>query len=139
MATAPDCVRRPVRFHGSRSPVLATNPKAATSDKYLFEELKSRLQRWPARFLLMMTIGDADDALDDPTKPWPGTRTRIVMGTLKLIKVAEDQGADGERISFNPCRLQHGIEVSGDPILEARRGAYEVSRDMRGGCPFRWS
>jgi hypothetical protein len=41
------------------------------------------------------------------------------MGTLKLIKVAEDQGADCERISFNPCRLQHGIEVSGYPILEA--------------------
>ena len=87
----------------------------------------------------MMTVGEADDALDDPTKPWPGTRTRIVMGTLKLLKVAEDQEADGERISFNPCRLQHGIEVSGDPILEARRCAYEVSRDMRGGCPFRWS
>jgi catalase len=60
------------------------------------------------------------------------------MGTLKLIKVAEDQGADGERISFNPCRLSPGIEASGDPILEARLGAYEVSREMRGGCPFRW-
>ena len=23
-------------------------------------------------------------------------------------------------------------------ILEARLGAYEVSREMRGGCPFRW-
>lgn len=140
MVTAPDGVRRPVRF--SWQPVAGvsnTDPTAVPRDKYLFEELKSRLQRWPARFLLMMTIGDADDALDDPTKPWPGTRTRIFMGTLKLIKVAEDQEADGERISFNPCRLQHGIEVSGDPILEARRCAYEVSRDMRGGCPFRWS
>src|SRR5580692_8720256 len=68
--------------------VSNTDPKAAPRDKYLFEELKSRLQRWPARFL------------------------------LKLIKVAEDQGADCERISFNPCRLQHGIEVSGYPILE---------------------
>ena len=140
MVTAPDAVRRPVRF--SWQPVAGVNntePTAVPRDKYLFEELKSRLQRWPARFLLMMTIGEADDVLDDPTKPWPGTRTRIVMGTLKLLKVAEDQEADGERISFNPCRLQHGIEVSGDPILEARRGAYEVSRDMRGGCPFRWS
>jgi catalase len=140
MVTAPDGVRRPVRF--SWQPVAGvsnTDPTAVPRDKYLFEELKSRLQRWPARFLLMMTIGEADDALDDPTKPWPGTRTRIVMGTLKLLKVAEDQEADGERISFNPCRLQHGIEVSGDPILEARRCAYEVSRDMRGGCPFRWS
>jgi catalase len=138
--TAPDGVRRPVRF--SWQPVAGvsnTDPTAVPRDKYLFEELKSRLQRWPARFLLMMTVGEAGDALDDPTKPWPGTRTRIVMGTLKLLKVAEDQEADGERISFNPCRLQHGIEVSGDPILEARRCAYEVSRDMRGGCPFRWS
>jgi catalase len=140
MVTAPDGVRRPVRF--SWQPVAGvsnTDPTAVPRDKYLFKELKSRLQRWPARFLLMMTVGEADDALDDPTKPWPGTRTRIVMGTLKLLKVAEDQEADGERISFNPCRLQHGIEVSGDPILEARRCAYEVSRDMRGGCPFRWS
>ena len=139
--TAPGGVRRPVRF--SWQPVAGvrnTELKKAEvpRDKYLFEELKSRLRRWPARFMLMMTIGEADDALDDPTKPWPGTRIRVVMGTLTLIKVAEDQDADGERISFNPCRLAPGIEVSGDPILEARLGAYEVSREMRGGCPFRW-
>jgi catalase len=60
------------------------------------------------------------------------------MGTFTLIKVAEDQAADGERISFNPCRHSPGIEASGDPILEARLGAYEVTREMRGGCPFRW-
>ena len=139
MVTAPDGVRRPVRF--SWQPVAGvrnTDPTAAPRDKYLFEELENRLRRWPARFLLMMTIGEAGDALDDPTKPWPATRIRVVMGTLTLIKVAEDQDADGERISFNPCRLAPGIEVSGDPILEARLGAYEVSREMRGGCPFRW-
>ncbi len=88
--------------------------------------------------MLMMTIGEAGDALDDPTKPWPGTRIRVAMGTLTLTEVPEDQEAAGERISFNPCRLAPGIEVSGDPILEARLGAYEVSREMRGACPFRW-
>jgi catalase len=137
IVTAPDGARRPVRF--SWQPVAGvrnTDRDAVPRDKYLFEEIKERLRRWPAHFLLMMTIGEADDALDDPTKPWPETRTRIVMGTLTLISVAEDQEADGERISFNPCRLQHGIEVSSDPILEARRCAYEVSRQMRGGCPF---
>jgi catalase len=136
---APDRVRRPVRF--SWQPVAGvrnTDPKAVRRDKYLFEELKNRLRRWPARFMLMMTIGEAGDALDDPTKPWPGTRIRVVMGTLTLTEVPEDQEAAGERISFNPCRLAPGIEVSGDPILEARLGAYEVSREMRGGCPFRW-
>ena len=139
MVTAPDGVRRPVRF--SWQPVAGvrnTDPTAVPRDKYLFEELEKRLQQWPARFLLMMTIGEAGDALDDPTKPWPGTRIRVVMGTLTLTEVPEDQEAAGERISFNPCRLAPGIEISGDPILEARLGAYEVSREMRGGCPFRW-
>jgi catalase len=137
--TAPDGVRRPVRF--SWQPVAGVrNVDAAhvSRDKYLFKELEDRLKGWPARFMLMMTIGEEGDALDDPTKPWPGTRIRVAMGTLTLIKVAEDQEADGERISFNPCRLAPGIEASNDPILKARRCAYEVSRDMRDGCPFTW-
>ena len=140
--TGSDGARRPVRF--SWQPVAGvrnTNPKAERHDKYLFDELRDRLRRWPAQFMLMMTIGEEGDALDDPTKPWPGTRIRVVMGTLTLTEVPvdpEDQEAAGERISFNPCRLAPGIEVSKDPILEARLGAYEVSREMRGGCPFRW-
>src|SRR5215510_13711949 len=136
--TGPDGVRRPVRFSWQPVAGVRNTDKVVPRDKYLFEELENRLQRWPARFLLMMTIGEAGDALDDPTKPWPGTRTRVSMGTLTLIEVSDDQEADGERISFNPHRLAPGIEVSNDPILEARLGAYEVSREMRGGCPFKW-
>jgi catalase len=139
LVTDPDGVRRPVRF--SWKPVAGvrnTDSKAVLKDQYLREELESRLRRWPARFLLMMTIGEAGDALDDPTTPWPARRTRVVMGTLTLIKVSENQAADGEHISFNPCRLAPGIEASGDPILKARKRAYEVSREMRGGCPFTW-
>jgi catalase len=137
---APDGVRRPVRF--SWQPVAGvrnTDPDDVPKDKYLFDEIAKRLKPWPARFMLMMTIGEAGDVLDDPTKPWPGTRRRIVMGTLTLTEVPEDQEKEGEHISFNPTRLHKGIEVSSDPILEARRCAYEVSREMRGGCPFRWS
>ena len=107
-------------------------------DKYLFKELEDRLKRWPARFMLMMTIGEEGDALDDCTKPWPGTRRRVAMGTLTLTEVSKDQEQDGERISFNPNRLAHGIDPSNDPILKARLDAYEFSRDKRGGCPFKW-
>ncbi|QIG96230.1 catalase [Bradyrhizobium sp. 6(2017)] len=137
--TAPNGVRRPVRF--SWQPVAGvcnTDPLAAPRDDYLRAELRDRLRRWPARFMLMMTIGEAGDELNDPTKPWPGTRIRIAMGTLTLIEVAEDQEKAGERISFNPNRLAPGIEPSEDPILKARLGAYEASREMRGGCPFKW-
>ena len=88
--------------------------------------------------MLMMTIGEAGDAFDDPTRPWPDKRIRVVMGTLTLQRLAPDQTTECERLSFNPCRLTPGIEVSNDPILCARRDAYELSRQMRGGiaCPF---
>ncbi len=139
--TAPDGVRRPVRFYWQPvAGVRNIKPTPEPCEKYLFDELKKRLKRWPARFMLMMTIGEEGDTLDDCTKPWPGTRLRIAMGTLTLTEIpeGEDQATAGERISFNPCRLAPGIEPSNDPILKARLGAYEVSREMRGGCPFKW-
>jgi len=139
IVTAPDGTRRPVRF--TWQPVAGlrvTGPNEPPRDNYLQQELKERLRQWPARFMLMMTIGEAGDALDDPTRPWPDRRVRVVMGTLTLTKVAADQAAASEHISFNPCRLLPGIEVSGDPILQARRDAYEVSRELRHAtaCPF---
>jgi len=132
-------VRRPVRF--AWKPVAGvrnTNPDLPPVDNYLQGELRERLKQWPARFLLMMTIGESGDALEDPTVPWPAKRVRVIMGTLTLTKVAEDQEAAAERISFNPWRLVDGIEPSNDPILLARRDAYEESRKLRGGtaCPF---
>ena len=136
---APDGTRRYVRF--SWQPVAGvrtTDPTAPPVDKYLHHELAERLLRAPAEFTLMMTIGETGDALFDPTRPWPAKRIRVVMGSLLLDSVAADQAASCEHISFNPCRLVPGIEVSDDPILKARRDAYEVSREMRGGtgCPF---
>jgi catalase len=63
------------------------------------------------------------------------------MGTLTLTNLAADQAAAAEHIAFNPCRFVDGIEASEDPILRARRGAYENSRERRGGtaCPFNGS
>ncbi|TMK51473.1 MAG: catalase [Alphaproteobacteria bacterium] len=136
----PDGVRRPVRF--SWKPVAGVQTTKDTSknpdNAYLQEELRERLKKWPARMMLMMTIGEAGDALDDPTVPWPARRVRVVMGTLTLKKVADDQVADCEKLSFNPWRLVPGIEPSADPTLKARRNAYEDSRNRRGvtQCPF---
>jgi len=135
----PDGVRRPVRF--SWKPVAGvqtTDPTKAPVDDYLQGELRKRLEKWPARMMLMMMIGEAGDVLEDPTVPWPAHRVRVVMGTLSLEEVAADQVADGEKLSFNPWRLVRGIEPSSDPLLKARRDAYEVSRTRRGvtQCPF---
>jgi catalase len=140
VATDPDGIRRHVRF--SWQPVAGVRTYyrdvPLQPDQYLQKELGERLEQWPARFMLMMTVAENGDAIDDPTVPWPAKRLRIVMGTLTLVKIAEDQAAAAEHISFNPCRLTPGIEASDDPILHARRDAYEESRTRRGGtpCPF---
>jgi catalase len=136
----PDDIRRPVRF--SWKPVagvqITKDTVVAPDDDYLQGELRKRLKKWPARMMLMMMIGEAGDVLEDPTVPWPAHRVRVVMGTLSLEEVAADQVADGEKLSFNPWRLVPGIEPSADPLLKARRDAYEVSRKRRGAtqCPF---
>ena len=56
---------------------------------------------------------------------------RIMMGTLTLDAVPEDQVADCEHLAFNPMHLTEGIEASDDPVLRVREQAYNLSRDSR--------
>ncbi len=70
VVVAPDGARRWVRF--SWQPVegvLNTDPNATPVDKYLQQELRDRLTEGPARFTLMMSIGEAGDDLSDPSRP----------------------------------------------------------------------
>ncbi len=142
IVTARDGTRRWVRFTWQPvSGVLKNDPSEAPVDNYLPEELRKRVAKDPKdppRFTLMMSIGEAGDDFKDPARPWPPRRVRVAMGTMTIDAVPEDQVANCERLSFNPMRLVDGIEASDDPILRARLGAYEYSRERRGGtaCPF---
>ena len=140
IVVAPDGARRWVRF--SWQPVfgvLNTDPTKPPKDQYLQKDLRDRLAKEPARFTLMMAIGEVGDDFNDPSRPWPPHRARIMMGTLTLNAVPEDQVANSERLAFNPMHLTSGIEASGDPVLRAREKAYDISRDWRlkaAECPF---
>ncbi len=134
----PDGVRRHVRF--AWQPVAGVcpidDPLTAPTD-FLSTEMRQRLEVAPARFELKMTIGDDGDAFDDPTRAWPVTRRVVMMGSLYLDRVAEDQDLQCERLSYNPMRLTAGIEASGDEILRARGEVYALAAEERGaiGCP----
>jgi catalase len=134
--TAPDRVRRWVRFAWRPvAGVLNIDPAKRKGDVYLKEELRGRLIRDPARFTLMMTVGEPGDDVTDSSRPWPPHRTRVVMGELTLESLADDEIT--QKISFNPWLLAKGIEPSDDPVLLARREAYALSSKRRGGaCPF---
>ena len=136
---APDGARRWVRFSWQPvAGVLNTDPKAPAVDRYLQEELRERLNQGPVQFTLMMTIGEAGDDFNDPSRPWPPHRVRVMMGMLTLDAVPEDQVANCERLSFNPWPLIRGIEPSDDPVLRVRRDAYKISAERRlaAVCPF---
>ena len=67
VVVAPDGTRRPVRFTWQPvAGVRTTDPTAPPVDDYLHQELAARLQTAPAEFTLMMTIGEAGDALTIP-------------------------------------------------------------------------
>ena len=107
---------------------------------YLQKELRERIAYAPSRFNLRMQVADPFDDTADPTKTWPTTRRRVLMGTLFLSHVLTDQIAGGEELSFNPGRLLPGMGPSDDPVLRQRVAVYEESyrRRMdarRQGCP----
>lgn len=139
IVTGPDASRRWVRFSWQPiAGVLKTDPQETPEDDYLRAELRDRLAKEPARFSLMMKLGEIGDDFDDPTIPWPPQRKRIMMGMLTLNTVPKDQTRECEKLSFNPGLLTKGIDLSGDRILKARVGAYKNSSNRRGGipCPF---
>jgi catalase len=141
VVVAPDGVRRPVRF--SWQPVdgvfpVPPNEIPGLATDFLTAEMRDRLAHAPARFTLRMAIGDPGDALNDPTRQWPVTRRVIMMGTLYLEAMADDQHIDVNKLSFNPMRLPAGIEPSDDPILRARGEVYAMACGERSGvgCPL---
>ena len=78
-----------------------------------------------------MQIADPGDDTADPTAEWPPSRRRVLMGTLTLSHVPENQLAAAEELSFNPGRLLPGMAVSDDPVLRARIAVYEESYRRR--------
>jgi phospholipase C len=106
-------------------------------NQFLHQELRNRLKAGPVRFVLRMNVAGQGDDINDPTKVWDTTRLRVVLGELWITEIAADNGTACEHLSFNPTRLAPGIECSDDPVLAARRGAYEYSCRTRGGsgCP----
>ena len=72
-------------------------------------------------------MADDGDPIDDPTAVWPDGRTVVELGRLELTGLAFDRERDGDVLVFDPTRVTDGIQVTDDPILLARPGAYSVS------------
>jgi catalase len=105
---------------------------AAMPEEYLFTELEERLAHGPVAFDLVVRLGEPGDNIVDPTTDWPEPRERVTLGRLALQRRTSTAELGDPIMLHDPTRTTDGIDVSDDPILNVRRGTYEVSAVNRG-------
>jgi catalase len=105
-------------------------PQRFTGRDRLREEIAARLGVAPVHYALSVQVADPKDKPHDPTSVW---KSDLVFdaGTLTVTRVAEDPEAGGGIVVFDPTRIVDGIELSDDPILRYRAGAYSESANRR--------
>jgi catalase len=127
--------RRAGRYHwvpeAGESGQTVAELKALPNDA-LFNELEERLEHGPVRFALYLSLAEEGDDLTDPSTPWPATRERVLLGQLALERPTSLEEIGDPIMLHDPTRTTDGIDVTDDPVLNVRRGAYEVSAAQRG-------
>lgn len=106
--------------------------KAMPAD-FLEQHLIARLAKGPAKWNMMVKIGQPGDTEDNPTIEWPANRKVINAGTLSIDSATSQTGGDCAGINFDPLRMADGIQPSSDPILLFRSPAYALSFAKRLG------
>jgi catalase len=114
---------------------ISDDDAAGRDPDYLRHELDSRLARGPAVLHLELEMAVEGDSVDDPTAIWPDNRERVRVGRVEITQLAFDRDRDGDVLVFDPSRVPDGIELTADPILHARSGAYSVSVARRTAAP----
>jgi catalase len=94
---------------------------------YLADELRRRVAAGPVEFDMVLQFPGQGDDLLNPTIAWPDDRPRTVVGRLVVTSVEARPGGPCDPISFMILDQSPGIEMSDDPVLQARAAAYAVS------------
>jgi catalase len=115
-------------------PFEAASAASGPRDKnYLFDALIAQIQGQPARWHLILIIGQPGDPTHDATIVWPADRERVDVGTLTLDRVESEETSAATDINFDPLVLPAGIVPSDDPLLSARSAVYAQSFTRREG------
>jgi catalase len=110
---------------------LAPDDASKRSANFLREELESRLRNGPVVFRLLLQLAAEGDPTDDVTALWPADRQLVELGRLEVTGISPTSAADERRLVFDPTNLTDGIDLSADPIPQARSAAYSISYDHR--------
>jgi catalase len=116
------------------TPVKPFETASSQKKDFLFEKLITEIhQQKKLQWYLIVIVGQAGDATNDATKPWPPEREEVHVGTLTLDHVESDDTSPARDINFDPLVLPDGIAPSDDPLLSARSAVYSQSFTRRAG------
>ena len=109
-----------------------TNEEAkARSQRFLFDELGTRLAKEPFELRVFVQLANPEDDPRDASTPWPETRTEVEFGTLRVTARVDDQSPERRKIIFDPDPRVDGIASAGDPLTQARADVYLMSGRRR--------
>jgi catalase len=129
-----DGKRQPFRFQfvpAAGAEHMTPAEAAKQPPDFLVDELPKRMAAEPVAFHVIAQLAEPEDQTRDPTQPWPADRKRVDMGTITLTRAASDNVRAQRELRFLPNRLTPGIEVSDDPLIDARVRAYVISFGRR--------
>jgi catalase len=148
--TGPDGTTSLVKFHwkprlGVHSLVWEEAQIAAGMDPDLHRrDLADAIEKgaYPEWDLGVQVMPDSPDHmfdgidLLDPTKIVPEELVPVqVIGTMQLIRIPTNFFAETEQVAFHPGHLVPGIDVTDDPLLQARLFSYLDTQLTRLGGP----
>jgi catalase len=126
--------RQPFRFKivpAAGTHHLTAEESAKLPPDVLIDELPARLAKGPVSFHLLAQLAKPGDPTSDATKPWSANRKLADMGVFTITSAAPDNAAAQKAFHVLPNVLTPGIEVSDDPLIDARTRAYVISFGRR--------
>jgi catalase len=128
-----DDQRQAVRYIIEPERLVHLSPEDAAKQKpnFLMDEIVQRLQQGPVTFRLKAQLAAPGDQTSDPAKPWPDDRPVADLGVLTIDKAVADSKEAEKPLLFLPGQIIDGIELSDDPLVSIRDGAYAESFSRR--------
>jgi catalase len=110
--------------------LISPDALAKAGPQYLMSEIKTRVERQKIGFKMFAQISEEGDEVGNPSIAWPAARTKVLLGTVTIDKLAANTEATDKALRFIPNNLPRGIETA-DPMLDFRSRAYPISADAR--------
>lgn len=124
-----DDQRQAVRYIIEPEHLAHLSPEDAAKQRpnFLMDGVVERLKQGPVTFRLKAQLAAPGDQTSDPAKPWPDDRQVLELGTLTIDKAVADSREAEKPLLFLPGQIIDGIELSDDPLVSIRDGAYAES------------